>query len=239
MKDYSSVQAKSYVARQEGALKKYFFWQEERLIFQYTPIRGRTVLDLGCGTGRLTASLIDQGAAEILACDINTDMVEIAKQRHQGGNITFFEADATSLPQDDATVDVLLNIGVFEFIKDLTPFLTEMYRVLRPNGDLVFTCWNSKRWYRSNFLDGRKYGSVDHSVDEISELLQENGFSVSRVETIFFLPRRLFWIGYKLCFTQFMKMGFVAICNILSDCLRRIPILRKKGWVVVMFARKA
>ena len=103
------------------------------------------VLELACGTGRLTrhiAQRLDK-SARIVATDINPAMLEFAKQQLPNEDIEWNAVDAVSLPYPDKSFDlVVVQFGVM-FYSDRTQAYREALRVLRPGGRMLFTCWNS------------------------------------------------------------------------------------------------
>jgi len=102
------------------------------------------VLELACGTGRLTrhiAQRLDK-SARIVATDINPAMLEFAKQQLPNEDIEWNAVDAVSLPYPDKSFDlVVVQFGVM-FYSDRTMAYREALRVLRPGGRMLFTCWN-------------------------------------------------------------------------------------------------
>lgn len=102
------------------------------------------VLELACGTGRLTrhiAQRLDK-SARIVATDINPAMLEFAKEQLPNENIEWNAVDAVSLPYPDKSFDlVVVQFGVM-FYSDRVKAYREAVRVLRPGGRMLFTCWN-------------------------------------------------------------------------------------------------
>lgn len=99
---------------------------------------GMRVLDLACGTG-IATSLAAARGARMSGVDFSPAMLKAARQRYPA--IEFREADATALPFEEETFDVVIaNFGMnhFSFPLDV---LTEVRRVLKPEGRLVFTVW--------------------------------------------------------------------------------------------------
>jgi len=104
------------------------------------------VLETACGTGVLTKhlqhALTNDG--RLVATDINPSMLQIARANSNGHPGTEFqEADATTLPFDDNTFDVVVcQFGVM-FFPDKDLGYREAARVLKPGGSFVFNLWDS------------------------------------------------------------------------------------------------
>lgn len=107
---------------------------------------GMHVLDIASGTGEPAISIASKlsGTGRVIATDISSNPLEIAKQRAaQRGleNIEFQQADAHSLPFEDRSFDrVTSRLGIMFFANPSQAF-AEIYRVLRPGGKFSFLAW--------------------------------------------------------------------------------------------------
>lgn len=102
-------------------------------------VRGRTVLDAGCGTGYLSCQLCKQGAI-VTGIDFSPQMLEIAQQKDRSQNLTItFQEDSCSqlktLPDD--CFDVLVSNYVLMDLPVLEGATHAFYRVLKPGGIAV------------------------------------------------------------------------------------------------------
>jgi 2-polyprenyl-3-methyl-5-hydroxy-6-metoxy-1,4-benzoquinol methylase len=100
-------------------------------------VRGKTVLDLGCGSGETLIPLVHRGAA-VIGVDISPDLIAIAKRRLQYANLAA-EARAcsayeTGLP--DGSVDVIFCMSLVHHL-NIPMVRNEMRRILKPNGYVV------------------------------------------------------------------------------------------------------
>jgi SAM-dependent methyltransferase len=102
----------------------------------------QSVLELAAGTGIVTAELVRQlPTARITATDLNAAMVTWAAQRVSGP--TWLVADAGALEFPDASFDMIVcQFGVM-FFPDKPQAFAEAARVLRPDGEFLFTVWDS------------------------------------------------------------------------------------------------
>lgn len=89
------------------------------------------VLDAGCGSGDTGQFL--QGKNRVTGLDFSHQMLSYAKQIY--GNVLL--ADVEQLPVKSASFDGVLAVGVWQCLAPDTPFLHEITRVLRPNGEAV------------------------------------------------------------------------------------------------------
>lgn len=104
-----------------------------------------SVLELACGTGRLTRHLLRRlpVGTRIVATDINPAMLAYAANALGESNVAWEAVDAVRLPYPDASFDlVVAQFGVM-FYSDRKEAYREALRVLKPGGRLLFTCWNN------------------------------------------------------------------------------------------------
>lgn len=104
-----------------------------------------TVLDVATGTGRLPLALCQHARFEghIIGLDLSRKMLAKAahkiEENHFENFAEFVWADGSILPFDDNTFDVVTCLEALEFMPDQHGALSELVRVLRPNGILLTT----------------------------------------------------------------------------------------------------
>ena len=102
------------------------------------------ILEIACGTGRLTACILAKVNADtvITATDINADMLAIASEKISAKNVKFLEADAHDLKFEDDYFDIIFCQFGLMFFKDKNLALGEIKRVLKPGGKFIFSTWD-------------------------------------------------------------------------------------------------
>lgn len=103
--------------------------------------RGETVLDIGCGAGMdlLVAARRVGPAGKAIGVDMTDAMIERARASAVVAGLTHVEVrkgDATSLPAEDSSVDVVISNGVLNLVPEKQPAFAEIVRVLKPGGRL-------------------------------------------------------------------------------------------------------
>lgn len=113
-------------------------------LLEKADIRGKEVLDIGCGTGILSLLALEKGAAKMVCSDISKNMIDqcrakIASKGYSDKVIEFHENDAESLPFADNSVDVIISSLMLGFLPDQSKAVAEMTRVLRPGGTIAIS----------------------------------------------------------------------------------------------------
>lgn len=115
-------------------------WQEMMFLFDYINDSDK-VLDLGCGNGRFCE--IISSKANYVGLDNSERLIALAKNRYP--NVDFVVADATDIPFADNSFDKVYSIALLHHIasEDMRQrVLSEIKRVLRPDGLAVITVWD-------------------------------------------------------------------------------------------------
>jgi len=113
-------------------------------VLERLPLRGdETVIDAGCGTGRLTALLLDRlPDGHVIAVDQSANMLARAEEHlrpRYGERVSFARHDLIDLPCVE-TADAIFSTATFHWIKDHRALFGTLFRALRPGGWLVAQC---------------------------------------------------------------------------------------------------
>ena len=102
-------------------------------------VRGRTIADIGCGTGR-HALRWAAGGAIVTGVGFSSGMLDRARNKPGAERVTFIQHDLTRpLPLPDAAFERVTCCLVLEHIPDIAALLREMGRICRPDGFIVAT----------------------------------------------------------------------------------------------------
>jgi trans-aconitate 2-methyltransferase len=110
-------------------------------VLERLPLDGdETVLDAGCGSGRVTALLLERlPAGRVVAVDSAPSMVEHAREALPAERATVLCQNLTELRLDEQ-VDAVFSNAVFHWIKDHRTLFERLAAALRPGGRLVAQC---------------------------------------------------------------------------------------------------
>jgi len=103
---------------------------------------GQRAVDVGCGSGMLTAELVARlGAEAVAAIDPSPPFVEAIRTRFPGVDVR--RGTAEELPFGDGEFDAALSQLVVHFMRDAVAGLREMARVTRPGGSVAASVWDT------------------------------------------------------------------------------------------------
>ncbi|MCG8544860.1 MAG: class I SAM-dependent methyltransferase [Alphaproteobacteria bacterium] len=170
---------------------------EDRLLFDLIgEVRGRAVLDVGCGEGALAIKLHEMGAAAT-GVDPSRDMLVAAQSRAESAQaaVGFARAAGERLPFATASFDVVLAKTVLCFVAEAQGMVDEMARVLRPGGRFVigelhkWSSWAAQRRLRGWFGSALWRRGRFRTAEDLRRLAQEAGLEVETVRGAVYYPR--------------------------------------------------
>jgi len=168
-----------------------------------------SILDIATGTGDLAIMLADLNVSEIVGLDLSEGMLAVGREKVKAKNlskvIAMVQGDSENLPFDDNRFDAItVSFGVRNF-ENLTKGLSEILRVLKPQGKLVILEFSKPESFIMKYLYGF-YSSV---------ILPFLGKLISKDRSAYtYLPESVAAFPYGKAFNQILKnVGFNAIEN--------------------------
>jgi len=145
---------------QSGSPYEYYMGRWSKLVADafvdwVSPKTGLRWLDVGCGSGALSAAILSKYDPELLiAIDQSEGFVNTARDR-LGIRATCKVGDALSLPVDDSSVDIVVSGLVLNFISTPEKALAEMMRVTTASGTIALYVWDysGKMEFLNHFWD--------------------------------------------------------------------------------------
>jgi len=134
----------------------------------------RSILELGCGTGKNTIFLAEIGA-NVHALDFSQGMIEKAKEKIQAQNVRFEIQDLTKRWHcEDQAYDLITCNLVLEHIENLSHIFSEAARTLQPNGKFFINELHPFKQYqgiKARFERDTESIEVDAFVHHISDFI--------------------------------------------------------------------
>jgi SAM-dependent methyltransferase len=102
----------------------------------------RRWLDIGCGTGAICAAILDAcSPLSVVGVEPSDGFLESARRQLEG-RVRFYRGDATAIPLEDSSVDVVVSGLVLNFVPDQAAALAEMARVTSTGGIIAAYVWD-------------------------------------------------------------------------------------------------
>jgi ubiquinone/menaquinone biosynthesis C-methylase UbiE len=159
-------------------------------------VRGRRILDVGCGDGELAVRLATRGA-QVTGVDVSPSMIGAARARAEqnGVQARFCEARADALPFAAEAFDLVIAVTVLCFIGNALPTFREAGRVLAPGGRLVIgelgrhSTWSAHRRLRAWLGDPLWRKARFRTARELRHAAESAGLEVQALRGAVFYPR--------------------------------------------------
>lgn len=156
-------------------------------------VKGKVVLDLGCGSGVYTMELASFGA-NVVGSDFSSGMIEIAKRENP--NIKFYLENAKKTHFGNSKFDVVCSSLMVHYFKELKPLFKEVNRILKDKGTFIF--------------------SMHHPVMGVSSKLDVSGIKGSLLKPYFHNNKYKLTVHNKLKLIAY-HYTFEDIINSLND----------------------
>jgi SAM-dependent methyltransferase len=219
---------------------------------------GSPVLEIGCGPGVVTTAIARKGV-RVWAIDNLQEMVERTQAMTRGaglGSRVFTQvAHIDNVPFADATFDLVVLIGVSEWLVSLTQPLREIFRVLKPGGHLIISADNN--WPLHQILDPVFNPALKPLKSRIGRILRSTGRRTRRARFHAYSLGRfdhdLANAGFDKIAGQTFGFGPFTLCNrrLLNEQAgwklhlrlqeladKGVPLLRSTGLVYLVLAEK-
>jgi ubiquinone/menaquinone biosynthesis C-methylase UbiE len=204
--------------RFSGPIGRYLLETQERLLADaFAPLDGRSILDVGAGTGRAAIGLAARGAHAI-ALDASDEMLRVARGRatNAGARIAIGRADAHALPLGSQSVDGAVSLRVLMHALDWRQCVAELCRVARWRVVVDFPARTSAAAIESGVRRVRKalgarveaYRVI--GLGEMSDAFARQGFRVVQTHRQFVLPIALHKAVNRLGFTRAIEQGMAS-----------------------------
>lgn len=154
---------------------RYSIYQEHinRYLFAANFVRGKRVLDIACGTGYGADFLARSEAFQVIGGDISVPALKYACRSYHSHNLVFIRLDATKLPFQDKSFDIIVSFETIEHLDNPREFLWECFRVLKKSGVLICSTPNRCRHFLAKFKPSVPFHKFELDEQQFRKLLGE------------------------------------------------------------------
>jgi demethylmenaquinone methyltransferase/2-methoxy-6-polyprenyl-1,4-benzoquinol methylase len=146
---------------------------------------GRTVVDVGCGTGVAIGPLLERiGGGRIIGIDFAPEMIERARAHHPDARVRFLERDVLAADLPVASIDAVTCFNTFPHFPHPERVILHFSRWLRPGG--VAAVWHDTTGAAIAEVHGRIGGAIARDVPYppgvLAAIFRRHGFDVRRAD---------------------------------------------------------
>lgn len=162
--------------------------------------QGGLVLDVGVGTGQ-TASIFLEKGLSVTGIDISQNMIDISRSKYASLRLIKIDAEKGLLKYfSHESFDIIVAVGILEFVKDIKKTLNEMKRLLKKNGVIAFTFE-----VFDPHSDSKKTAYLGHGIEPIPPLLKFKVYRRSPLEIETTLKKLSLRVLVRKEFTGYVK----------------------------------
>lgn len=142
--DYDSFAEKRHYKVTHGLMKSLRFSEKPMMESMLPNIEGKSILLVGCGTAEECELLSKYKPKKIIGIDLSEKSIEIAKKSYP--NYEFYVGNMLSLPFQNQEFDFIFSSLAITHVKDKDKVFKEFYRVLKDNGEVLFSASHPMRF---------------------------------------------------------------------------------------------
>ena len=114
--------------------------EEKPALFAMLPcVRGKRIIDLGCGYGENCRSFANMGAERVIGVDISQKMLEVARKEHSAPNIEYRNIPMEDIRFDGYKFDIAVSSLAMHYVQNFEEFSKTVYSILADGGIFVFS----------------------------------------------------------------------------------------------------
>lgn len=193
IQEYYARRSKDYDRQKSRTWKSTSGFSNEvgnALLCALTDFENKTVLEVGCGSGRNAVPLVEKTGVRLVGLDLCKEMLMIAmaKMRHLPANFDLVLGDADHLPFADEVLDAVVCMSTMHYFDSPYGIVEDFSRVLKPHGVFVYGDLSVHENDDRGFFEGlertlSKAHTRYNKPSEMKIMLEKYGFHVSTIVT--------------------------------------------------------
>ncbi len=175
-------------------------------LFSMMPdLKGKRVLDLGCGFGEHCKLFVEYGAEKVVGVDISEKMLEIAKKENNDPKIVYLNMPMESIALINEKFDVVVSSLAFHYVEDFTGVVRNVYNLLDENGVFIFS---QEHPLVTTHIRGHRW-TKDENGKKIHMNLANYGVEGERDETWFVNNVKIYHRTFSTIVNTLVNTGFI------------------------------
>lgn len=162
-----------YKKIRENALNANNLFEIPALFSMMPDLKGKRVLDLGCGFGEHCKLFVDYGAEKVIGIDISSKMLEVARQENCDPKIVYINMPMENIAQINESFDVVVSSLALQYVEDFVGVVKNIYTLLDTDGIFIFsqehplvTCHSGgSRWTRDENGEKKHVNLANYGVE--------------------------------------------------------------------------
>lgn len=206
------------------------------------PDKKHRIIDMGCGTGELTAKIYRAGFKNTSGFDISSNCIALAKKRFKGIGFEIKDIENTDLNSN--SIDILFYCGILHHLPDQNKAILEAKRILKKNGKVFIfepNASNPVLWlFRNNNspVKSTKLKTPNEeflTIEQIENAFKKQNFRIERLEAISSIHYTKEHFQKLLTFPFYYSVYFY---NIFDDIINLTPLKKRFGSFIYGYTKK-
>lgn len=196
---------KSFLDERKNKNSPYNLQVKPKMFNLIGDVKGKRILDIGCGVGDFVKELSLLGAKYVYGIDISQKEIDYAKKENQLSNNSFDILDANNLLQIKEKFDIVCSSITFDYIENFEILLSNIYKLLKKSGIIVYsqvhpfsTAPLTKRQWLSDKESKYIYQLSDYSNNGERIMSYFNGEVKMYHRTFSYLIKTIIKYGFKI-----------------------------------------
>jgi ubiquinone/menaquinone biosynthesis C-methylase UbiE len=187
---------RNQIRREEQTRNRWQWQMPHRVMDELGITEGMVVGDVGAGDGYFAFRLTDRvgGAGKVYASDIDNRALQVIRDKCRAENITNLSVilgTETDPKLPEQSLDKILMVNVIHLVDNLTPFLKNVAKSLKPEASLVIVQWDEEKMGKEQ-KDWDPADRAKYSLRTNLRMIYGAGFEVTRI--LDFLPLQKIYI---------------------------------------------